>query len=200
MIEKRNGEEAKTPIAYDDILREIGEFGAYQMLVGLTVGFVFAYGSFVTMNFVFSADTTEHRYDFTFLNRNWWHSGKPDFFAAICTNESRHHCEFVSSMTLSGAICRCWIPECEPSNALNFTADWLERAIPHKDGRPDPCSRYEFIGSADGTCNEQHFNRSRTVACDGFISKNNEQLLLAHVSLPARKIWPFRLHRPWIPQ
>lgn len=70
MIEKRNGEEAKTPLAYDDILREIGEFGAYQLLVGLTVGFVFAYGSFVTMNFVFSADTTEHRYDFTFLNRN----------------------------------------------------------------------------------------------------------------------------------
>lgn len=71
MIEKRNGVEAKAPLAYDDILREIGEFGAYQLLVGLTVGFVFAYGSFVSMNFVFSADTTEHRYDSTFLNRNW---------------------------------------------------------------------------------------------------------------------------------
>lgn len=59
--EKKTTVEVKAPLTYDDILREIGEFGLYQILVGLTVGFVFAYGTFGSQNFVFSADTIEHR-------------------------------------------------------------------------------------------------------------------------------------------
>lgn len=59
---KIGGDEAKQAPAYDDILREIGEFGAYQILAGLTVGFAFAFGSLVTMNFLFGADALEHRY------------------------------------------------------------------------------------------------------------------------------------------
>lgn len=46
---------------YPEILHEIGEFGLYQVLVGLTVGFVLAYGSMVTMNFIFAIDIVEHR-------------------------------------------------------------------------------------------------------------------------------------------
>lgn len=46
---------------YHEILHDIGEFGPYQVLVGLTVGFVFAYGSMVTMNFIFAVDIVEHR-------------------------------------------------------------------------------------------------------------------------------------------
>lgn len=53
--------EESPPPAYDDVLREIGEFGLYQLLVGLIVGFVFAYGSFITMNFIFAVDIIEHR-------------------------------------------------------------------------------------------------------------------------------------------
>lgn len=46
---------------YDEILHEIGDFGVYQILVAVYVGFALACGSFVTMNFVFAADITEHR-------------------------------------------------------------------------------------------------------------------------------------------
>lgn len=56
---KNNEKEA--PPAYEDILRETGEFGLYQILVSLIVGFAFAYGSFVTLNFLFGADIVEHR-------------------------------------------------------------------------------------------------------------------------------------------
>lgn len=57
-------------------------------------------------------------------------------------------------------------------------------AVPFKDGRPDPCLRFEFTSSANGTCEQNNFNREQIVACDGFIMKNNEQRLLSHVRLP----------------
>lgn len=76
---------------------------------------------------------------------------------------------------------RCWIPECEPIHSSDFNAPWLKRAIPYKDGRPDACSRYESIGSANGTCSERNFNRSRVVTCDEYVTKDNERRLLFHV-------------------
>lgn len=57
---KNNEKEQKSP-AYEDILREIGEFGLYQILVSLIVGYVFAFGSFVTLNFIFGANIVDHR-------------------------------------------------------------------------------------------------------------------------------------------
>lgn len=80
-------------------------------------------------------------------------------------------------------ICRCWISECESIHSSDFDTNWLEYAIPHKGGQPDPCTRYEFIGSGDGSCTERNFNRSQIIACDDFIMKNNEQRLISHVRL-----------------
>lgn len=58
---RNDSEKAEAPPSYEGVLREIGEFGLYQILVSLIVGFIFAYGSFVTMNFIFVADIVEHR-------------------------------------------------------------------------------------------------------------------------------------------
>lgn len=55
------GKKVRAPPTYDELLLEIGQFGLYQILVGLIVGFVFTVGSMVTMNFIFGVDITEHR-------------------------------------------------------------------------------------------------------------------------------------------
>lgn len=85
------------------------------------------------------------------------------------------------SLTFHFFYCRCLISECEPINSNEFDPDWLEHAIPFKDGHPDQCTRYQFIGSVDSKCAEEDFNRSQILACDGYIMKNNEQRLLSHV-------------------
>lgn len=59
--EKNGSETVKKPPTFDEILEETGEFGLNQILVALTAGFAFAFGSFITMNFLFGADITEHR-------------------------------------------------------------------------------------------------------------------------------------------
>lgn len=59
--EKHGGETVKKPPTFDEILKETGEFGLNQIMVALTAGFVFAFRSFITMNFLCGADITEHR-------------------------------------------------------------------------------------------------------------------------------------------
>lgn len=49
---------------FDEILNEIGEFGRFQILVGISIGLVSAFSSFFVLNFVFSAAIPEHRYNF----------------------------------------------------------------------------------------------------------------------------------------
>lgn len=62
LLKGEDGKQKVTkPPVYEEILHEIGEFGLNQILVGVTVGFAFAFGSFITMNFLFGADSTEHR-------------------------------------------------------------------------------------------------------------------------------------------
>lgn len=51
----------ENPPTSNEILHEIGEFGPYQVLVGLVIGFVLTVGSMLTMNFIFSVDIIEHR-------------------------------------------------------------------------------------------------------------------------------------------
>lgn len=49
-------------VDFDKILEfEIGEFGTYQILSGITIGLVSAFGSYITLNFMFSAFIPEHR-------------------------------------------------------------------------------------------------------------------------------------------
>lgn len=51
----------ENPPTFYEILHEIDEFGPYQVLVGLVIGFVLTVGSMLTMNFIFSVDIIEHR-------------------------------------------------------------------------------------------------------------------------------------------
>lgn len=50
------------PLDFDKILKfEIGEWGLYQILAGISIGLVSAFSSYVTMNFMFAASIPEHR-------------------------------------------------------------------------------------------------------------------------------------------
>lgn len=48
-------------LSIDQIYTQIGEFGLYQLCVGLSNGLAFGFGSFVILNFVFSAAVPDHR-------------------------------------------------------------------------------------------------------------------------------------------
>lgn len=48
-------------VSFDEIYNEIGEFGLYQILVGLSSGLAFAFGSFSILNFIFGASIPDHR-------------------------------------------------------------------------------------------------------------------------------------------
>lgn len=69
------------------------------------------------------------------------------------------------------------IPECEPSHSNVFKPDWINHAIPHKNGHLDPCNRYKFIANstitANSTCNAHNFNQTRIIPCRSFIIKNH---------------------------
>lgn len=50
------------PLDFDKILKfEIGECGPYQIFIGIAIGLVSAFGSYMTLNFMFSAAIPEHR-------------------------------------------------------------------------------------------------------------------------------------------
>lgn len=55
-----NDQNKKSP-TFEHIYNEIGEFGLYQILVVLSTGFVFFFGSFVTLNFIFGIGVPDHR-------------------------------------------------------------------------------------------------------------------------------------------
>lgn len=60
-IERTNENKAKS-VPFDDIFKEIGEFGFYQILVSLSSGLAFAFGSFSILNFIFGAAIPDHWY------------------------------------------------------------------------------------------------------------------------------------------
>lgn len=69
-------------------------------------------------------------------------------------------------------------------DSTDYTADWLKYAIPHQNGQPDSCSRYEYVASVDssnGTCGTSNFNQSNVVRCDSFVTKNNAETIASHV-------------------
>lgn len=50
------------PLDFDKILRfEIGEYGLYQLLVGISTGLCAAFGTIIIMNFVFGVAIPDHR-------------------------------------------------------------------------------------------------------------------------------------------
>lgn len=62
--EKRISENAETELSSSRIVEEIGGFGLYQILVGLSTGIALALTSFTTLNFIFAASIPDHRYKF----------------------------------------------------------------------------------------------------------------------------------------
>lgn len=60
--EKRNSENAKTALSSSRIIEEIGEFGLYQIFVGLSTGIALTLTSLTTLNFLFAASIPDHRY------------------------------------------------------------------------------------------------------------------------------------------
>lgn len=56
-----NGDTIEKTLSFEQIFREIGECGRYQITIGVTTGLVLAFGSFTIMNFVFSSIVPDHR-------------------------------------------------------------------------------------------------------------------------------------------
>lgn len=83
---------------------------------------------------------------------------------------------------------RCRILECESADSFDFSADWLELAIPYKNGHPESCQRFQYMPSISddddgiGACSVQNFNRSQILQCDDILIKNNEERLVTRVS------------------
>lgn len=48
-------------LTFDEILQEIGEFGLYQILVGILIGLVLMLTSSALFNFVFTSEIPDHR-------------------------------------------------------------------------------------------------------------------------------------------
>lgn len=59
---RNNDDGAEKTVSFEQILKEIGECGRYQISVVIASGLVLAFGSFTIMNFVFSSFVPEHRY------------------------------------------------------------------------------------------------------------------------------------------
>lgn len=61
--ETENTRVDEKPLDFDKILRfDIGEYGPFQLLVGVSTGLCAAFGTIIIMNFVFGATIPEHRY------------------------------------------------------------------------------------------------------------------------------------------
>lgn len=53
---------SRNALAIDEILKEIGEFGLYQFLIGILIGIVLLFTTFALFNFVFSSEIPDHRF------------------------------------------------------------------------------------------------------------------------------------------
>lgn len=81
---------------------------------------------------------------------------------------------------------RCRIPECESLNATDYNTDWLNHAIPLKNGRPDKCSRYAAshapITFQSKHCSPSMFNQSDIINCNQYVFKTDEYRIMREVS------------------
>lgn len=83
---------------------------------------------------------------------------------------------------------RCRIPECEPSNVTVHDPDWLNYAIPFRNGRPEKCSRYAAshasIAYRSEYCTPSLFNQSEIIRCNEYVFKTNEYRIMKEVRRP----------------
>lgn len=60
--ENKHGNKSENALVFDDILKEIGEFGLYQLVTGILIGIVLLFTTFALFNFVFSSEIPDHRF------------------------------------------------------------------------------------------------------------------------------------------
>ncbi|XP_034828938.1 organic cation transporter protein-like [Maniola hyperantus] len=74
---------------------------------------------------------------------------------------------------------RCLIPECEISEAANFSQPWILNAVPEIDGSFDSCHRFMPTGSTtrNGSCPAERFIRNVTIDCSEYLYENNNTIV-----------------------
>lgn len=76
------------------------------------------------------------------------------------------------------SFCRCKVPECDVSDNnrdISYNQTWLKYAIPQINNGYENCVRYAPINSSIGNqCNDDSFNTSKQIPCEGFIYASDE--------------------------
>lgn len=73
---------------------------------------------------------------------------------------------------------RCKVPGCDVE-PYNFNQAWVSNAIPHRNGFPEKCTKYEqvLIPSDPSQCNNTHIFDTSQETCNDFIYETNELTL-----------------------
>ncbi|XP_034829493.1 organic cation transporter protein-like [Maniola hyperantus] len=76
---------------------------------------------------------------------------------------------------------RCLIPECEGSEAAEFSPAWISNAVPANGGSFDNCLRFdsinETIRSNVMTCPAEWFDRAKPVRCTAYVYENTNTVV-----------------------
>ncbi|EDW79680.1 uncharacterized protein Dwil_GK17890 [Drosophila willistoni] len=130
-----------TPMDFDEILTQIGEFGRYQRRNYLLICLPVLFAAANSLSYVFTA-------------------GIPTY--------------------------RCYIPECDNPQELQYQTEWLEKAVPgtwNKQGHftAATCDRYVTsnanISQGDGQCEESFFTKE-VERCQDYVYGSKEQTIV----------------------
>ncbi|CAH2241428.1 organic cation transporter protein-like [Pararge aegeria] len=74
---------------------------------------------------------------------------------------------------------RCLIPECEGTEAADFSPAWIANAIPTSDSSNASCLRYASTNATAriSTCPAEWFNREVTISCSDHVYENTDTLV-----------------------
>ncbi|XP_034828935.1 organic cation transporter protein-like [Maniola hyperantus] len=97
--------------------------------------------------------------------------------AVLCVFIAFSAIEYV--LTTGRINTRCLIPECETSEAANFSSPWILNAVPEIDGSFDSCHRFKPDGSTtrNGSCPAEWFIRNITIECTEYLYENNNTIV-----------------------
>ncbi|XP_045769741.1 organic cation transporter protein-like [Maniola jurtina] len=75
---------------------------------------------------------------------------------------------------------RCLIPECEGSEAAEFSPAWISNAVPANGGSFDDCFRFDSINEtirSNVMCPAEWFNREKAVRCAEYVYENTNTVV-----------------------
>ncbi|XP_069358096.1 organic cation transporter protein-like [Maniola hyperantus] len=74
---------------------------------------------------------------------------------------------------------RCLIPECESSEAAEFSPTWILNAVPSNGDSFDNCLRFESINETvrNDECPAEWFNRTTSVGCSEYVYENTHTIV-----------------------